>query len=283
MQRVKTILMAHDLSRRSSMAIERAAQLARQSGAALNVVHVIADDLPPAIIERRTVEATELIKGELSAILRTWVGDAIVHVLAGKDYTDILDRADKSGADLIVLGAHRVDALRPLVIGTTAERIIGFGARPVLVVKNRPAGQYGRVVVAVDFSASARRAAAFAFDFVPEAEIRLLHAAPQTVGAAPAGDRYGQALGGRESRQTERIAADLKAFLPSFNADTIRVRMVIRHGPALAVIRDEVKSSSADVLVVGVQHRSGLTRTLIGEISEDLLAQPPCDIITVPA
>jgi nucleotide-binding universal stress UspA family protein len=59
--------------------------------------------------------------------------------------------------------------------------------------------------------------------------------------------------------------------------------LVIRHGSPIAVIRDAVKDCGAELLVVGAQRRSGLTRTLIGEIPEDLLARPPCDLLVVHA
>jgi nucleotide-binding universal stress UspA family protein len=198
-----------------------------------------------------------------------------VHVLVGKDYTDILDHAEKSAANLIVLAAHREDALRAVVIGTTAERVIGFGTRPVLIVKSHPAGQYRRVVVAVDFSASARQAAAFAFDLLPEAEFRLLHASSMAVD--------GRFSSGPNAGKAEKIKSDLSAYLPCVGGHAASKHLVIRHGPALAVIRDEVTGFNAEVLVVGAQRRSGLTRALIGEIPEDLLARPPCDIIAVHA
>jgi nucleotide-binding universal stress UspA family protein len=273
-QWVKKILVAHDLSRRSSIAVARAVQLAQQTGAVLDILHVVEDDLPLTIIERRKAEATEVVNADLAA-LRATASRIEVHVLVGRDYTDILDRAEKSAADLIVLGAHREDALRGLVIGTTAERIIGFGTRPVLVVNSQPAGQYRRVIVAVDFSSSARQAAAFAFDLLPEAEFRLLHA------SSMAAD--GRFSSGANTGKAEKIKSDLSAYFPCVGAHAASKHLVVRHGSALAVIRDEVTDFNAEVLVVGAQRRSGLTRALIGEILEDLLARPPCDIIAVHA
>jgi nucleotide-binding universal stress UspA family protein len=60
---VKKILMAHDLSRRSSIALERAVQLARQHRTDLDILHIVDDDLPAAVIERRRSEATHVIEG----------------------------------------------------------------------------------------------------------------------------------------------------------------------------------------------------------------------------
>jgi nucleotide-binding universal stress UspA family protein len=212
---------------------------------------------------------------DLSAMPDSAIAKIETVVLVGKDYTDILRWAEKSGADLIVLGVHREDALRSVVIGTTAERIIGFGIRPVLIVKKLPAGSYSRPVVAIDFSASARQAAAFAFELLPESEIRLVHALAMT------GD--GGQPRKRAAEQMEKMRSELSAKVSATRGHAVPTQLVIRHGSPIAVIRDAVKDSEADLLVVGAQHRSGLTRTLIGEIPEDLLARPPCDILAVHA
>jgi nucleotide-binding universal stress UspA family protein len=267
---VKKILMAHDLSRRSTIALERAVQLTHRHGADLDIVHIIEDDLPAAVIERRRGEAADVIHAELPAALRI-AARSPVHVVTGRDYTDILSWAETSRADLIVLGAHREDALRPVVIGTTAERLIGFGTRPVLIVKNQPAGEYHRVEIAVDLTASARRAAAFAFELLPDAEFFLVHAAPVVAGHPPAE---------AASEATEKIKSDLRHFLPTPSAPA---DLTIRHGWPTAEIRDTVKRFKAELLVVGAQRRAGLTRALIGAIPEDLLAAPPCDLMVVHA
>jgi nucleotide-binding universal stress UspA family protein len=272
---IRKILIAHDLSRRSSIALERAAQLAGRTGAALDLLHVIEDDLPAAVIERRKAEARTVMGDDLSTLPEPATGKVETVVLVGKDYTDILGWAEKSGADIIMLGVHREDALRSVVIGTTAERIIGFGSRPVLIVKKLPAGSYSRAVVAVDFSASARQAAAFAFELLPESEIRLVHALAMT---GDGGQPRNQA-----AEQMEKMRSELSAKVPATRSHAAPAQLVIRHGSPIAVIRDAVKDCGAELLVVGAQRRSGLTRTLIGEIPEDLLARPPCDLLVVHA
>jgi nucleotide-binding universal stress UspA family protein len=126
---------ANDLYRRSSVALERTVQLAVKTGAVLDVLHVIEDDLPAAVIDRRPAGAKAAMSDELSALPEPAIAKVETVVPVGKDYTDILGWAETSGADLNVLGVHREDALRSVVIGITAERIIGFGSRPVLIAE----------------------------------------------------------------------------------------------------------------------------------------------------
>src|SRR5262245_59044270 len=86
---IRKILIAHDLSGRSSIALKRAAQLAGQTGAALDILHVIEDDLPAAVIDRRTAEAKAVMSDELSALPELAKAKTEPIVVAGKDYTDI--------------------------------------------------------------------------------------------------------------------------------------------------------------------------------------------------
>jgi len=267
---IRKILIAHDLSRRSSMALVRAGQLASQTGAVLEILHLVEADLPDWVIQRRELEARTVIGDDVATLPKSAPLRIETNVLAGRDYTDILARAERSAADLIVLAVHREDALRTLVIGTTAERVIGFGSQPVLIVRNPAVGAYRRLVAAIDFTPSAQRAAAFALDLLlPESEIRLVHVAAVS-GAV-------ERPQSRETNMMERIRSELGARTAA------SVQAVVRHGPPVAIIRAEVQESQADLLVVGAQRRSGLTRALVGEIPEDLLARPPCDVLVVHA
>jgi hypothetical protein len=72
-----------------------------------------------------------------------------ITIVRGLDFREIITSADKSNVDLVLLGIHRHE--HPLLFrGTTAERVIRFGHRPVLVVKDVVAGAYRRAIVAAD-------------------------------------------------------------------------------------------------------------------------------------
>jgi nucleotide-binding universal stress UspA family protein len=51
-------------------------------------------------------------------------------------------------------GAHGEHFFKDLLLGTTAEKVVCKGDRPVLVVKRAAHGPYRRVLVPVDFSES---------------------------------------------------------------------------------------------------------------------------------
>ena len=77
-----------------------------------------------------------------------------------------------------MLGAHRRDLLRDVFVGTTAERVMRHGDRPVLMVNRPPAGPYRGVLAAADLdegSAHALRTAA-ALGLLDGADLTVLHA-----------------------------------------------------------------------------------------------------------
>jgi nucleotide-binding universal stress UspA family protein len=273
----KKVLMAHDLSTRSERALERAVQLATQLDAVLDVVHVVEDDLPAAIVQRRKAEAEKAISDQLSAMPGLGERKIVVTVLAGKDYTDILAQADRLSADLIVLATHRADALRHVAVGSTAERVIGFGHYPVLVVRDKPQGRYRRVLMLADVSAASRSAAHAAFALFPDAEFRLVHVLRTPLSGAPHSELAILHTFGAAGPRKE----DLLAFLCPASLRPEKLELTIHRGATLGVLRQEIDHFHPDVLVAGVQRDTGLTRALIGEVAEELLSQPPCDLLAV--
>ena len=47
----------------------------------------------------------------------------------------IVDRADQTAADLIVMGTHGQGAIAEMLIGSTAKRVVGKSSVPVLVIR----------------------------------------------------------------------------------------------------------------------------------------------------
>lgn len=120
---MQRLLVATDLSARSDRAVERAVLLCGRSGASLSVLHVLDEELPPE--SSRGAEAQSSVRMPM-ALGR----EASIDVVSGSPALEIVSR----DADLIVLGKHHE---HPVFRGTTAERTIRYGSRPVLVVKNR--------------------------------------------------------------------------------------------------------------------------------------------------
>ncbi len=83
--------------------------------------------------------AVEHAKAELSAMVEAAIGaDAnatVRHIVGvGTAYHEVLRAANKGGADLVVLGAHRPD-LRDYLLGPNAARVVRHARCSVYVVR----------------------------------------------------------------------------------------------------------------------------------------------------
>jgi nucleotide-binding universal stress UspA family protein len=134
-----------DLTPGSEAAFLAAIALARRDGASLIVVHVL-EPPSPILADRSSAHYSELMSaGELRAdtILERMTrraGQAGVPatdvLLEGSPPEQIARLARRRHADLIVLGTRRHAGLRAIVLGSTAERVIGLAHCPVLTVRS---------------------------------------------------------------------------------------------------------------------------------------------------
>ena len=124
------VLVATDGSRYGDAAAYAAGKMALAAGLPLAVASAVL----PSHNEQRRREA-------VNAIDRVKLGLAdqdisVTGVVAeGRPEQVILDQTRKAGADLIVMGTHGRTGLDRLLMGSVAERVIGFAECPVLAIK----------------------------------------------------------------------------------------------------------------------------------------------------
>lgn len=187
MTRLHRILAPTDLSAPARQAAERAALIARDSGAHLVLQHVVStgalDSLrqlfgaqPGDLPQRLLDEARDELR-ELGGELHTRYGvAATVHLSVGAVASEITRHANAVDGDLLVLGARGASPMRDLLLGSTTERVLRQTGRPLLVVRREATQGYHRVLVPVDFSPRSLQAIRMARLLAPYAALVLLHA-----------------------------------------------------------------------------------------------------------
>ena len=281
---MKSILMATDLSARSDRALERAVEIARQRGAELLVVHVIDDDLAQPLAAAQQTAARQAIQAHIDSLDTKDGPDIKAETNLGRPYVDILEMSEKTDAELIVLGTHREDTFKDMFRGTTAERVVRAGAVPVLLVKDRTDGPYRRVMVGIDFSVYSRRALACAIELVPEGEFHLVHAYDVPF----KGFLYGQDSRKEVSEEhragfEKLINEEMATFLTTLEGEPPRFERIMQEGTVRDVLHQQIRSLSPDLLVIGTHGRTGVAHAILGSVAEDLLSEPPCDVLAVKA
>ncbi|MGE3710867.1 MAG: universal stress protein, partial [Hyphomicrobiaceae bacterium] len=266
----------------SDRALQRALLLAAQHDANLEVVHVVDNALPQQDVERLTERAYNTVGAQLDALGRTEGVRVSTQIIPGEDFFEMLRRAEETDADLIVLGIHR-HSTRPLFHGTTAERIIRLGRRPVLVVREPVVGRYKNAVVAVDLSPHSRRALETAVRLAPEANVQLIHATHVPYKGLLESRTVQQVAQAEENEFRRMMEQDLRDLLPHLPGPERRLEIKFDEGRPQDVIKEQAARLNADLVAIGTHGRSGIANAMLGSVAEDLLADAPTDVLAVKA
>lgn len=303
------LLLATDFSAPARLAAERALRLAQEVGAELALLHVLPGqtlatlrawlDTLPGMAAGAPLE--QALHDQARAQLEQWADElsAIapvalqVHTAEGVLVSEINRVAERLDAGLLVLGGGGEGgtavpaprgaggAVRRMLLGSTASRMLGHTRRPLLLVRLQPRSAYRRVLVAVDFSPFSLPALALAHTLGPHAELVLLHAfqVPFEDKLRFAGvetstiEHYRQHVRQQAEQQLAALAA--QAGL----APTQWRPLVIESDGAAAIVDP---ARDCDLAVVGKHGQSATQDLLLGSVTRRVLVEAACDVLVVP-
>lgn len=282
---MKNILVATDLSPNCDRALARSIKLASQEKAKLHVIHV-----PSNYYFSGKKKQAQALREELSRTLQDYlqgfdIDDSsklnVIIADSSSAYEEIIAGGEKVKADLIVMGLHNKVGMTDLFFGTTIERVIRKGVKPVLMVKDKPQDNYKSLVAGVDFSGACKHAFTSALEIARLAKVKLLHSFDYPGGAG--GNKIealsGDVIESLESKQMDDFVKQCRAVLKKFKITSGRFSYVTVKGPTARTLSKEVKNSKADLLSVGVNARAGFGHLKVGGVAAQLLTNPPCDVL----
>ena len=143
MNKIKKILAPTDYSDLSCIGLRRAFETARESGAELIVLHVVAmnDDwfskheaLSP--VRDLMQEQKEFLDKFLRQRFAESMNLAEVRQLVelGTPYANIIDLAGREGVDMIMMSTHGRTGLDHILLGSVTEKVIAQAPCPVLAI-----------------------------------------------------------------------------------------------------------------------------------------------------
>lgn len=138
----KTILVPVDLGEveMAQPAIDKAVELAQTTGGSLRLIYIrtivpvtYMEFMPPTFDEEQQGEAEKRL-AELAAKVKLPSDRVSAVVRLGSVYNEVLDEAEKTGADLVVVGSHR-PTMATYLLGSNAATIVRHAKCSVLVVR----------------------------------------------------------------------------------------------------------------------------------------------------
>jgi len=291
MNTLQTLLVATDLSAPSRHAAQRAAMLARQAGARLELVHVLErraldelrrlfDDDGEAAqgrVREQAREALSLLASEVGEPLGVSAGQ---HLLEGAVLESIGMQAELLDAALLIVGARGASCMRAWLLGATAERLLRLTRRPILLVRQAPREPYHRVIVAVDFSPWSTRAIRLAQAVAPRARLILLHAYDVPFEGK-------MRISGVDADMIKRYAAKvhreallrLRQSAREAGIPAASWQPLVIHGDAAAAVLQHQEEEGSDLIVLGKHGVGMVEELLLGSVTTHAVAEARCDTL----
>jgi nucleotide-binding universal stress UspA family protein len=205
----------------------------------------------------------------------------------GRPASVIVETAERSHADLIVVGSRGHGRFASALLGSVAAEVVDHAPCPVLVARGT---SIDRVILAADDSPGSRRAedVAASLAFVRAVPVRVVSVAPllpawyasaEAAGAAAfSGDVYQRIIDDQRAAH-EHVAATVAKRLTAQGLST--TAEVTEGDPAYSVI-DAAVTAKAGLIVVGSRGTTGLARFFLGSVARGILYHAPCSVLVVP-
>jgi nucleotide-binding universal stress UspA family protein len=278
--RYRKILVAYDGSDSARNALSLASQLAREDKSWIKVLAV----MPPYEGELELVGISnikETINGsgqKLLAEARAIADAEKVNILTdleqGEPYERIVRVAEDENCDLITVGRRGRGGLKRQLMGSVTARVIGHTGKEVLVVPESAKLAWNRILLATDGSPYSRKALDKAIALAREKGARITAATVAftndefSILPLEAVDELMTAARGILDEVRQRGAAA-----------EIGIDTVVKEGEPHQAITDLAAEMAADLVVMGSHGRKGLTRLLMGSVTERVIGFARCPVL----
>ncbi len=287
---IKTILVPTDFSESAARAVDAACGLAKSLGASIHLLHVlhlpvqaVTPEIPvvPVGYWRDIVAHAEGTVSELKKKLEAQGIRVTSEVFEDVPGFAVAAAAKRTSADLIVMGSRGLTGVKHAIFGSVAERTVRTAPCPVLTVKAEcGALQLRNILVAMDFSSSAKKALELAQDLATRAgpaHMILLHAYFIPVELEQFLVERGEpAL----EKLSKSVTQELEAALARLKQAGISAEYVASRGAPEQLIVELAKQRKVDLIAMGTHGRRGLSHLLLGSVAERVVRTAECPVLT---
>lgn len=287
----RRILCPVDFSEHSALALKYAAVGARAFGAELTVLQALDFELPPYFTASQTPQLKKEARGAKAAARKYLVAHvrrtlapvakdlaSRIVVVEGHPTDAILETAERSGADLIVMGTHGRGGPRRLLLGSVTENVVRHARVPVFVVRQKQhefidpdtpdaLPKLRRILCPVTPAPASRAslqiAATLAANF--GAELTALY-------SVEPGGRGG--VGGAKD--------ELCAWLPRATGARCEVRPIVRRGRAAEQIVAFAAETQQDLIVLAAHPKPERHGLFYGTTTERVLRTATIPVLVTP-
>jgi nucleotide-binding universal stress UspA family protein len=282
MANYRKILVAYDGSVSAKNGLAIAADIARKDKSWIKVLAVVPDyqgDLE--LIGVSNIKETIEGPGQKLLAEAKQLGEGHgVHVFTnleqGEPYDRIVQVAAEENCDLIVMGRSGLSHLERALMGGVTARVIGHTDRNVLIVPETARLDWNRILVATDGSENSTAAVRHAVALAKEhgallAAVSVVYTDEEMIALAPEHIQY---LADKARTNLQEVA-DLCA------AEGVSVETFVREGEPHEQIIGVAGEIGASLVVMGTHGRKGLSRLLMGSVTERTIGYAECPVLII--
>lgn len=283
MKLLENILVPIDFSDSSEKVVDASVQLAKTFKSRITLLHVYSEEYFPKETERFLEIA---IKDNLEKV-KTKITEADIEVAEimmerGVAFEKIIQIAQDRDVNVIMVGSGSKKENDNFKLGTTVEKLMRKNQIPLWVVKNGAIKPIQKIVCPVDFSNSSIRAFQNAVTLTErfDTELNLIHVFEPVMSTSA---RLSVNAKEENKKRKELKEKELNDFLSNYQLDHIRLTKDLLMGvPFLEILR-YIKRNNSDLLIMGTTGKTGLSKLLMGSVTEKVTRELPCSFITTKA
>ena len=268
------VLLATDGSKDAALAARAAVDVCEGTGAELHVVHVW---FPVTTARLRPFMRTELkrLGNELleEGVKRVEGSGGLVtdaHLLEGRAADEILNLAERIGADLVVIGSRGLGPVVRIALGSVSEAVIHHSRCPVLLLRGgEDAWPPERVIFGDDGSEAARAAGDLGTSLCGRhgARALVLRAYPELPEADAEDRKFDPRIVDDELRRAQKDLLERARELENRLGSRPKARLVVGDAASRLLEAAEEDAPERSLLVVGSRGLGTIGRMRLGSVS----------------
>ncbi|MXV38499.1 hypothetical protein GO491_07395 [Flavobacteriaceae bacterium Ap0902] len=280
MKLIKNTLVAVDFRESTDNVINNAIVFAKKFQSTLTLVHVLPDKIENEKVGSLVKKAAEDELARLNENLKSEEIETGKPMLKFGNYADrIVFAANEIDANIIIIGAGEKLNKDKYQLGTTANNVMRESSMPVFVIKhNQDLSHIQNVLCPVDFSSESSHALnnAIAVTRIFDANLVILSA------YTPFQNNTITRVDHEEVNEQRKVEQELELnrFLENHNLTNINyTKEVVGGDPAIEILK-AIEKHQSDILFMGTTGKSGITRILLGSVTEKVTREMPCSFVT---
>lgn len=278
MKLLQKILVAVDFEPASEKAVEAALELGNRFLSEIILLHVIPGDFPEDAEKYLNGQVRDRFSALTNRVRTDGVKTVRLRIEKGIPFERIIEVAEKEECNLVVAGAGNHHGPNQFKLGTTVEKLLFKNQVPVFVVHQEGLRAVNKIMFPVDFSESSKRALMNAIFLANRfgAELTILHVfVPLRF--------YSYRITVNETQENQKMKTirqeEFNAFLEPFHLNRNLVRIMMKEGDPEQVIVEEIRKQETALLVMGTTGKTGLSRILLGSVTEKVTREVPCSFL----